>query len=434
MQITVNLNEQLGTIKRMNATGQAPMGGGIGYKSFQYFSLLSDIGVPYVRLHDVGGLFAGNCYVDIPNIFRNFDADENDERNYDFAFTDAYIAALVKNGLKPYYRLGVTIENDAEIQSFRIDPPKDYEKWARICEHIIAHYNHGWANGFYYDIEYWEIWNEPDDGLRISQMWNGTPEDYYRLYDVASKHLKEKFPYIKIGGYAAIGFYAVSKQKKGLEPTEREMYFMEFFHGFMKYIKEHHSPIDFFSWHCYSNPESLLLQANYVHEQLLAYGLENVESHLNEWNPPSRKQRVSAFHSAEVSAILLGGQNAPVDMLMIYDARLMQGAYNAFFAPTIQGVEPAHAYYAFAAFSVLRKLGKQVALSCDTDGIYAVCASDGKRHAIMISNVSGESHPLNIEGADLTNARWSVLDDRRLLSWSSPCNTIDNNMVLLIEF
>ena len=63
-------------------------------------------------------------------------------------------------------------------------------KWAEICEHIIRHYNEGWADGFYYNIEYWEIWNEPDN----SQMWTGTPEEFYELYRVAANHLKSCFP------------------------------------------------------------------------------------------------------------------------------------------------------------------------------------------------------------------------------------------------
>ena len=101
MQIKLDLNKKIGRIKRMNATGQAPMGGGLNHGAFQHFHLLSDVSVPYVRLHDVGGLYGGNRFVDVPNVFRDFDADENDPKSYDFAFTDAYIAALDKNGLKP---------------------------------------------------------------------------------------------------------------------------------------------------------------------------------------------------------------------------------------------------------------------------------------------------------------------------------------------
>ena len=51
-------------------------------------------------------------------------------------------------------------------------PPKDFRKWAQICEHIIRHYNEGWADGHKWDIRYWEIWNEAD---LDSKTWNTSP-------------------------------------------------------------------------------------------------------------------------------------------------------------------------------------------------------------------------------------------------------------------
>ncbi len=53
---------------------------------------------------------------------------------------------MVNSGVMPYYRLGVTIENYVDIKVYRIYPPKDYAKRARICEHIITHYNEGRAD------------------------------------------------------------------------------------------------------------------------------------------------------------------------------------------------------------------------------------------------------------------------------------------------
>ena len=431
--IKLDLTKKLGKIKPMHATGQPPIG---GVPFFKHFHHLTDIGVPYSRLHDVGGVYGGNRFVDVPNIFRDFSADENDPASYDFTFTDALLAALVEAGVEPYYRLGVTIENQAYIKSYRIDPPADYDKWARICEHIIAHYNEGWADGFHYNITYWEIWNESDDSnpndSRVSQMWNGTAEDYYRLYDVTSKHLKNRFSNIKIGGYASSGFYALTSPADELVKYPRFPYFMDFFHGFMKYIKEHNSPIDFFSWHSYKPTETTLVWADWLHKTLTEYGYGHIETHLNEWNPcPS--ERGTAHHSAEVAAMMLGMQNqAGVDMLMIYDARLMAGNYAALFDQNT--LLPCHAYYSLAAFNALYQLGTQTKLECNTTGVYAVAATDGKKNAILISNISGATQSLNFEGADLDGARWHVIDQPRLLSWCPPQKEIGNNTVILIEF
>ena len=429
--ITINTNNIIGKIKRMHATGQPPFGG-IGKKCFHHFHYLTEIGVPYSRLHDVSGAFGGNRFVDIPCIFRDWNADENLPDSYDFTFTDALIKALFDAGVEPYYRLGVTIENQAEIKSYHIDPPKDYEKWARICEHIIAHYTCGWADGFQYDIKYWEIWNEVDDisreGVRVSQMWSGTPEDYYRLYDVTAKHLKKCFPNIKVGGYAATGFYAVTEK---CEPGDRKLGFIDFFHGFMKYISEHDSPIDFFSYHSYNPTASVIKQSKWLVEQLRSYGYGDVEVHLNEWNPfPGEKG--TGHHGAEVEATMLGLQNVDgIDMLMIYDARLF-GRYAALF--NSETMLPNQAYYALCAFNHLYQLGDQAELMCDTEELYSVCATNGSKSCLVISNLTGNNQKLNISGVSLENARYHVIDDLRLLSWSPAVSEIENNSVLLIEF
>ena len=84
MNLNANFNNILGKIKPMHAVNGAPLVG-LSEKYFRYFS---DAGIPYSRLHDVGGWFGGNMFVDIPNIFRDFDADENDPASYDFTFTD----------------------------------------------------------------------------------------------------------------------------------------------------------------------------------------------------------------------------------------------------------------------------------------------------------------------------------------------------------
>ena len=204
-KVTVDFNRAIGKIKPMHATGQPPFLGGFNKFDFSWINYLKNAKVPYSRLHDVGGPYGGNRFVDIPNIFRDFDADENDPESYDFVFTDVLLAGMYEYGVEPIFRLGVTIENQANIKAYRIHPPKDVKKWAVICEHIIRHYNEGWADGYHYGIKYWEIWNEPDNDMgKMNQMWTGTPQQYYELYDVTAKHLKACFgDKIKIGGYAA---------------------------------------------------------------------------------------------------------------------------------------------------------------------------------------------------------------------------------------
>ena len=59
----------------------------------------------------------------------------------------------------------------------------------------IRHYNEGWADGYHWNIEHWEIWNEPDldrdpkDAFN-KRCWSGTVEQFAELYTVAARHLK----------------------------------------------------------------------------------------------------------------------------------------------------------------------------------------------------------------------------------------------------
>lgn len=435
MKITVNTNKQVGKIKPMHAVGQPPMGG--KYQSYpsESFHLLTEAGIPYSRLHDVGGYFGGGRFVDIPNIFSDFDADVNDPASYDFVFTDKLITGLMSNGVEPYYRLGVTIENFAVIKQYRQDPPKDFDKWAQICEHIVAHYIDGWADGFNYDITYWEIMNEPDSGHgfrgRVAPLWWGTPEQYYELYDVTAKRLKNRFgDRIKIGGYSAVGFYYVTDTPEEREEYPIHEYRMDFFRNFMQYLKDHNTPLDFFSWHSYMDAASTVIHAKWVANALVEYGYPNTESHLTEWNVKC-ETRGTATHSSNTAAMILALQKEKVDMTCIYDARF-EGRYGPLFNPMTH--KPWHTYYTLVAFNTLYRLGNEIETLSDTAGVYVVGATNGSKKALMITNISGSDHTLELEGVDLSDARWSVIDQERLLSWSAPITNLENQSVVLIEF
>ena len=108
--------------------------------------------------------------------------------------------------------------------------------------------------------------------------------------------------------------------------------------------------------------------------------------------------------------------------------------HGGFFAPLTQ--KPVCTYYAFAAYGRLYALGTQAeaVVECDKEGFYAVSATDGKRNALMICNRTGETQELCIEGADLTNARFYVLDNLHLLSMAFDTEQIENDTVMLIEW
>ena len=109
---------------------------------------------------------------------------------------------------------------------------------------------------------------------------------------------------------------------------------------------------------------------------------------------------------------------------------------NAPYCPLFNPIthKPIHGYYSMVAFNTLYKLKSQIKATSDTEDLYVLAASNGKRGALIISNLSGKAQELSIEGVDLSDARYHVIDNERLLSWSPAVKSIENNSVLLIEW
>ena len=426
--IFVELQKRVGPIKPMHAGGQPPV---ISTASDKYFHYLTEAGIPYSRLHDVGGAFGCGKYVDIQNIFRDFSADVDDPASYDFTFTDLLLEQLHKAGVEPYYRLGETIENAGNIKAYRVSCPSDVEKWASICEHIVRHYTKGWADGYHYKITYWEVWGEPDNP---PYLWTDTPEAYYRLYEATAKLIKKTHPDAKVGTYGCTGFHRIWELPyNSCNDGKRHarLYRLEFFRNFFKYLKETDTPIDFFSWHSYNSTKDTLRQDKFIHEELVALGYGDLETHLNEWDPFA-EELGTAHHSAEIAAMMIAMQNSYPAVCCIYDMRTVNAPYCPLFHPITH--KPIHGYYSMVAFNMLYRLGMQAEVSCDTEDLYVLVATDGTHHALLISNLTGKKQELVFEGVDLSHAKYHVIDQERLLSWSPAIDFIENNSVLLIEW
>ena len=401
MKLSFNFDKVIGKIKPMHAVGQPPADicdNGIDDSMFHY---LTEANIPYSRLHDTGGSFGENLFVDIPNLFRDFNADENDPASYDFAFTDALLEKMMEAGIEPYFRLGVTIENAHMIKAYRIFPPADPDKWARNCEHVVRHYNEGWADGFRFGIKYWEIWNEPDneESIELNNMFKGTAEQYYDLYAATAKHLRACFgDSIKIGGYASTGLYVgyMQEEEKYQVPHEvthweaRAIYHTKYLLGFLDRVKRDNLPFDFFSHHSYMDVKRTTDIQHYAEKLLSDAGFPDVEIHLNEWNTNrTRDTRGTTKASADVSAMMMAMHETKMSMMCFYDARYSTSVYAGFFDPTT--AEPYCTYYAFKAFGKLYSMGNQVEVSGDLgDGLYAMAAKNGNERAILITNIGEE--------------------------------------------
>ena len=78
-KVEVDFSREIGPVKPVNGVGQPPLIGKL--LTYPMFHYLKDAGIPYSRLHDVGGWLGGGLFVDIPNLFPDFDAAENDPKS-----------------------------------------------------------------------------------------------------------------------------------------------------------------------------------------------------------------------------------------------------------------------------------------------------------------------------------------------------------------
>lgn len=430
-QVNVDFCELVGSIKPLHGVCCAPYAKKNGRDQKVIRERFTEAKIPYCRLHDCGGDYGGGFFVDIPNIFRDFDADETDPASYDFYYTDEYIAAIQETGCETYYRLGITIEWGS--RKYRTAPPKDFAKWARICEHIIAHYNEGWADGFHYDLKYWEIWNEPENhGDQHGQcMWGGTKEAFFKLYEISAKHLKARFPNIKVGGYGSCGFYAFTN------PSRKPAYhmFLTYFADFLQMVRDTGAPLDFFSWHIYSGSlEDLLAHAKFCRDKLDAFGFAETEAHLNEWNVnaegggfPEKHTMVGGAFNGAVFCMLQ--QTRYVDKAMYYCFH--NSNYNGLQDRITGAREPS--WYPFVAFGHLYGLGGSVKTEV-TGGIYAAAAKNDREGAVMLSNYhcDDEAVTLSVSGLDgKKTARVQMITMEKHLEEEFACTVCDEAVLTL---
>ena len=369
-----------------------------------------DLHVPCSRLHDTGGAYGGSHYVDMANVFPDFSAAADDPASYDFTLTDCYIRPLVEAGLQVMYRLGTTIEH--EPKKYRIYAPSDPKKWADVAEHIVRHYNDGWADGFHWNIGYWEIWNEPD-GLNPAcepygcPNWIGSAEEYYRLYSLTANRIKSMHPEVKVGGYSSC--YILGKFENGRWEAGDASYFTDF----LRYIStpETKAPLDFFTWHGYLGCrylEKIEIESEFVDRTLKEYGFTATERIDAEWNinicdvetDDRRTQYYINYRNekggSHCAAALFEMQRCHVDAAMYYDTQLWL-EYGALFH--VPSLKPTKAYYALRQFSELYSLGKWC--GCAREGYaYACAASDGSSDILAMANI--DENPVTVS-LDLKN-------------------------------
>lgn len=392
-ELRVDVADEIGTIKCLQGVNVGPTHTreGIADISEQY----KDIRVNYVRTHDFFGPGDVDAWRD-PSLvmFPDFSADPNEESSYNFAPTDRLIKAIHDTGAEVYFRLG-------RSWGAPTDPPTDLDKWAQICVHIVKHYNDGWANGFHFNIKYWEIWNEPNHPM----FWKTSPEVFYELFEKTAKALKSYDPSILVGGPALAG--------GGRSGPFRE--------GLLQYCKDHSVPLDFFSWHHYAarsrDPYDFARIGYDVRKLLDSYGYTETESHINEWNLSLGRQgwqdQVSIEAGAFTASALIYLQSSPVSISCYYrgDAGHPMGLFHS------DGRYKKKAYAYKASAMMLDTPIKLTATGGDKLGytILAGRSEDNQSVNILISDYRSESDGYHLQISHLPWSERSFVLERYVL-------------------
>lgn len=128
------------------------------------------------------------------------------ERIFD-AFRSAGVKPLVEIGFMPEalsthphpYRHDFPRVPATEIYTGWAYPPKNYKKWSDLVFHLAEHLRERYGDAEV-NTWLWEVWNEPDIGY-----WQGTRDEFFKLYDITTQALLRAIPSASVGGPDSTG-------------------------------------------------------------------------------------------------------------------------------------------------------------------------------------------------------------------------------------
>lgn len=175
---------------------------------------------------------------------------------YNWTIVDRIFDTYLENNVKPYAQIGFMPEalsthphpygfnftsssayND--IYTGWTYPPTSYEKFGELVyqwvKHCVERYGRHEVNSWY-----WEVWNEPNIGY-----WNGTAEEFYKLYDYSTAAVRRALPTARVGGLEIAG---------GPDGTYMADFLDHILTGKNYETGKASPPIDFLSFHAKGSP------------------------------------------------------------------------------------------------------------------------------------------------------------------------------------
>lgn len=195
---------------------------------------------------------------------------------YEWGRLDKAIEAVLACGAKPVMCICIkpkVLFPDANERSVH---PRSYAEWRRLIRAMVRHCNVEKKHG----IEYWEVGNEPDIGGGGGCPYLFTPEDYPVYYEQTVRAIRKADPAAKVGGPAIARSFSTPPSPAHPQGVAAS----PILPALLDRVVKKKLPLDFVSWHRYSDdPEEFRKSIRYVHGLLAERGLK-CETSLNEWN------------------------------------------------------------------------------------------------------------------------------------------------------
>ncbi len=344
--IDVDLDATVGTVRALNGVQGGPAGINEGDPDLSTYYL--EAAVPLVRLPQDDGF----SYT-LGGIFPDADADPNDPASYEFGPIDASVGAIVDIGADVLWEATYDIGGgDSWVGCCMTGTaPTDLEKWGNVVEHVLMHFNDGWADGHNWNVRFVESINEPFmlgvyDRADFEACWQA----FAALSKVIDRYNARTGRSVQVVAYA----------DPILTLDEGPGTDLGLMGNFLDFVAAEGLTLDAFSYHSYSDPEFQADIAWAARDVLDRAGFEDVALFNSEWNnaltvDPSAigdPLHINAYRAASETQTKILLQEV-VDQAVVY--RGNQRGYhgeetptdNTFFSET---GEPMPAYYGWLVF------------------------------------------------------------------------------------
>lgn len=186
-----------------------------------------EIDFKYIRFH---GLLCDEMHV--------YTEDKNGNPVYNWQYVDKLYDFLLKIRIRPFVELSFMppdLASGAKTVFWwkgNVTPPKSYEKWKDLITALVKHFKERYGKDEV-DQWYFEVWNEPD----LHGFWDGSMDDYFKLYEVTATAIKSVSKSFRVGGPA-------TARSGWIKP-------------FLQFCASKNVPLDFVSTHSYNTRTAL---------------------------------------------------------------------------------------------------------------------------------------------------------------------------------